>query len=309
MAIHAHSTPVPALQRGLLRAFAHPLADPESTAAQPRDASGLAPEEALASTALAALSPAPLPSLTSAFSRRRAIFGAVALAAAPVAIAPAAAVAGDFPSTGMSAEAAELQAEFRSVLETYQAAGAIHEAAEAAFVYVEAPEELFSRPSDINTIGLRFPVPSGIDGRRWYAERALIDELRAASFRYMNGCVDERAASRRDEIVGAWDRWLDDTKAAEDACGYTEAHEAYVIAADAYHDFRSRLVEMRTADRAIMDLKAQIVIERAIDFGGLDDMVAAAVKAEGMQQEAMAMSLVRDFIGQLGAAHGEVAHV
>jgi len=41
--------------------------------------------------------PAPQPSLAPAFSRRRAIFGAVALAAAPVAIAPAAADAGDFP--------------------------------------------------------------------------------------------------------------------------------------------------------------------------------------------------------------------
>ena len=96
MAIHAHSTPVPAPQRGLLRAFAHPLAALESTAAQLCNSSGLAPKEALASTALAGL-PAPRPSLTSAFSRRRAIFGAVALAAAPVAIAPAAADAGDFP--------------------------------------------------------------------------------------------------------------------------------------------------------------------------------------------------------------------
>jgi hypothetical protein len=266
----------------------------------------LAPGTPLASTAAQGLlsAPSPLPSLSAALSRRRAIFGVVALAAAPVAVAPAAAVAGDFPSTGMSAEAAELQAEFRSVLEAYQTTSAIHEEAEAAFVYVEAPEELFARPSDVNTLGLRFPVSSGIDSRRWYAERDLIDDLRAASFRYMSGRVDERAATRRDEIVGAWDRWLDDTKAAEDACGYTAAHEAWVVAQDAYHDLRSRLVEMRTADPAIMDLKARIVLERAIDLGGLDDMVAAAVKAEGMQQEAMAMSLVRDFIGQLGATHG-----
>ena len=84
MAVLSISTPVPAPQRGLLRAFAHPralaanhreipgsclpadpLADPERTAAQPGNASGLAPYEALASTALVVL-PAPLPSLTSA---------------------------------------------------------------------------------------------------------------------------------------------------------------------------------------------------------------------------------------------------
>ena len=59
MAISAHSTPAPAPQRGLLRATldapAWPLAAPESIAPQPCNASGLAPNEALASTALAAL--------------------------------------------------------------------------------------------------------------------------------------------------------------------------------------------------------------------------------------------------------------
>ena len=74
MATHVHSTPVPAPQRGLLRAFAgsrdltanhreilgscppaDPLAAPESIAPQPCNASGLAPNEALASTTLAAL--------------------------------------------------------------------------------------------------------------------------------------------------------------------------------------------------------------------------------------------------------------
>ena len=91
MASHAHSIPVPAPQRGLLRAFAGclpalrsaaslvaqpwPLAAPESTAAQPCKVNDLAPEETVASTALTALLPAPLPSLTSAFAARRAIFG------------------------------------------------------------------------------------------------------------------------------------------------------------------------------------------------------------------------------------------
>ena len=219
-----------------------------------------------------------------------------------MAIAPAAAGAGDFPSTGMSAEAADLQAEFRSVLEAYQAASAMHEAAEAAFVYVEAPEALYARPGDAVLLGFRRPVDSGSKGRRWFAERDLIDNLRAASFRYMSGRVDERAATRRDEIVGAWDRWLDDTKVAEDACGYTAAYEAWVVAQEAYHDFRSRLVELRTTDRDVMVLKAQIVVERASDAAGIDGMLTAAMNADGIQQEAMAMSLVRDFIGQLGAA-------
>ena len=91
MAIHAHSTPVPAPQRDLLRAFAHPrdlaanhreipgscpattpLADPESTATQPCNASGLAPEEALASTALVGLlAPAEAAEARALHTRRR----------------------------------------------------------------------------------------------------------------------------------------------------------------------------------------------------------------------------------------------
>ena len=72
MAIHAHSTPVPAPQRGLLRAFARPLADPDSTAAQPFNASGLAPTEALASTfVVALLEPAEAAEARALHSRRR----------------------------------------------------------------------------------------------------------------------------------------------------------------------------------------------------------------------------------------------
>ncbi|RYB06248.1 hypothetical protein [Lichenibacterium ramalinae] len=133
MAIHAHSTPVPAPQRGLLRATLvaqpWPLAAPENTAAQPCNSSDLAPEEALASIDVAALLPAPLPSLTSAFSRRRAIFGAVVLAAAPVALPAAQA-------------ASILSANDRRLVDLADAMWAIHDAAEAHIV------EHFERETD-----------------------------------------------------------------------------------------------------------------------------------------------------------------
>ena len=114
MAVHSISTPVPASQRGLLRAFAHPrdlvanhreipgscppaqpqpapdqlsgnsgtlpahpLAAPDSTAVQPRNASGLAPEEALASTAPAALLEPAEAAEARALHRRRALIQAV----------------------------------------------------------------------------------------------------------------------------------------------------------------------------------------------------------------------------------------
>ena len=116
MAIQPTSTPAPAPQPGLLRALAGFLTLPKSRdtpaptgVVPPHDTltivegvlrqvdaklAQVAPVSErhigpLASTALTALLPTPLPSLTSALSRRRAIFGAVVLAAAPVAVQPA----------------------------------------------------------------------------------------------------------------------------------------------------------------------------------------------------------------------------
>ena len=91
MAVHSISIPVPAPQRGLLQAFAHPrdfvrnhreipgscppaalLADRESTAAQPCNVSGLLPDEALGSTGFVALlEPAEAAEARALHSRRR----------------------------------------------------------------------------------------------------------------------------------------------------------------------------------------------------------------------------------------------
>ena len=79
MAIHAHSTPMPAPQRSLLRAFAgsptHPKSGdtPAPTGAVPAHDTHPAPVEGLPPL------PTPLPSLSAALSRRRAIFGPVDL--------------------------------------------------------------------------------------------------------------------------------------------------------------------------------------------------------------------------------------
>lgn len=72
MAMFMNSIRTPIVHSGLLR---RALAAFASTVAQPCIANELAAKEALASTALTALLPAPLPSLTSAFAARRAIFG------------------------------------------------------------------------------------------------------------------------------------------------------------------------------------------------------------------------------------------
>ena len=90
MAIHAHSTRTP-IVHSLLRAAGpcHVFTDAEVIALTAETVQSLNVLTAETLDMLDAIEPAPLPSLTSAFSRRRAIFGAVALAAAPVVALPA----------------------------------------------------------------------------------------------------------------------------------------------------------------------------------------------------------------------------
>jgi len=82
MAIDAHSTIAPAVQPGLLRTWAGavPVPTPDLTAETVAMLDAIPPEPGR----LLQL-PAPLPSMSTALSRRRALFGAVVLAAAPVA--------------------------------------------------------------------------------------------------------------------------------------------------------------------------------------------------------------------------------
>ena len=322
MAIHAHSTPVPAPQRDLLRAFAHPrdlaanhrempgsclpaapLADPESTAAQPRNASGLPPEEALASTALAASLPAPLPSLTSAFSRRREIFGAVALAAAPVAIAPAAAVAGEFPSTGMSAEAAELQAEFETTAKRYRRALENCDQADEAMVWPVVPETLFRQPRDGVHFAFTRPGRHSDTHRLWWGYPGDVADLRGMQLAYLNGSPIFDARARRDEIVAAHFEYRASVAAAELAAGLPAAEAEYEEAADAFYDVTDRLIALRTDDPAIMGLKALALIELARPQGGHEKVIQSLIADESNQAVCLGASLLRDFIGQLGAAH------
>ena len=308
MAIYAHSTPVPAPQRGLLRAFAHPLADHESTAAQPSNASGLAPDRALASTALAALSPAPLPSLTSAFSRRRAIFGAVALAAAPVAIAPAAAVAGDFPSTGMSAEAAELQAEFEATAKRHRRALERCDEADAAMDWPEIPEALFWQSSDRVLFAFSLPGHERCTGRRCWGFSDDLEGLQGRQLAFLNGTPIRDARARRDEIVAADTAYRAAGVAAELAAGLPAAEAEYEEAAGAFFDITDRLIALRTDDPAIMGLKALALVEVARRQGGHEKLIERTIADESNQTMCLGASFLRDFIGQLGAVHWDVAH-
>ena len=328
MAIHAHSTPMPAPQRGLLRAFAHPrdlaanhreipgscppaapLADHKSTAAQPGNASGLAPEEALASSGLGALLPARLPSLTSAFSRRRAIFGAVALAAAPVAIAPSAAVAGDFPSTGMSAEAAELKAELETTSKRHRAALKRCDEADEAMVWPVVPEALFRQPRDGVHFAFTRPGRHSDTHRLWWGYPGDVADLRGMQLAYLDGSPIVDARARRDEIVAAHFEYRASVAAAELAAGLPTAEAEYEEAAGAFFDITDRLIALRTDDPAIMGLKALAVVEVARRQGGHEKLIERTIADESNQAMCLGASLLRDFIGQLGVGYREAAHV
>ena len=80
MATYAHSTTAPVVQRSLSRTAGAPCRVLTSDELLAEIAGEIERQAALLPT------PTPLPSLATAFSRRRAIFGAVVIAAAPVAV-------------------------------------------------------------------------------------------------------------------------------------------------------------------------------------------------------------------------------
>ena len=308
MAVHSISTPAPAPQRGLLRAFAHPLPVLKSED-NPIPAGVVSPNDTLflkfqeKPDALATLQPAPLPSLTSAFSRRRAIFGAVALAAAPVAIAPAAAVAGDFPSTGMSTEATELQVELETTAKRHRLALKRCDEADEAMVWPVVPEALFRQPRDGVHFAFTRPGRHSDTHRLWWGYPGDVADLRGMQLAYLDGSPIVDARARRDEIVAAHFEYRASVAAAELAAGLPAAEAEYEEAADAFYDVTDRLIAMRTSDPAIMGLKAQAFVELARSQGGHEKVIQSLIAEDSNQAICLGASLLRDFIGQLGATH------
>lgn len=252
--------------------------------------------------------PAPLPSLTAALSRRRAIFGGLALASAPVASLPAVAgvlSSGQTPvgilksedTSTMSPDAAALLREFHDIAGRFKAAGERLDVAMSVTVRVPEPEALFAQCQDFWVLGC-IPPKQHWQGRRFtYGMAELIAQLRALPA----GDGDRRRADRRDEIVGAWDRWYVDRKAAEDANGETEASDHYLVVAAEHDAFLNRLVQMRTADPDVMKVKAALVLNAWRDVERFDRAVTRIMEAEGDIEDALSISLMRDVMAQLGA--------
>ena len=241
-------------------------------------------------------------------SRRNALRGSVV---ASLGLVAGVAAAQARPASSLSADATALRAEFDRMSAEYRTACHVVDEVADLIAYPDVPEEIFARPGDFHRLRCCVQDKRFEDGRAWYGEPENIERLRGGAFRFLSGRIDEEGASRRDEIVGAWDRWKAAKKAAEDACGYTAADVRFTAAADAYEEFRQRLVDLRTIDPGIMALKAMVVRDLVRGHDGLLSQRIEQVidNQHGPEEGALSLSLTRDFMALLGAAQQEVDHV
>lgn len=244
--------------------------------------------------------PAPLPSLSSAFSRRRAIFGAVALAAAPTTVLPAAALACQ-RDTPISAEAAALGAEFDALSTRFDAARAACRDADARYVRPPVPERLFWQKEDRNHFGYKDPGRHSSD-RCWWGYPHDIEWLKSLKLVYFDGSPDVAARARGLEIIDLQERYRAAVEAAEDSAGVTAAGDGWAVDATAYFAFVEGLVALRTADPAVMRLKARVVASDLVRHKGLDDYLAQAIEDNPGEVETLALSLVRDMVALEGVS-------
>ena len=229
---------------------------------------------------------------------RRGLLGATAAVGA-VAF-PAAASATASTAGGISAEATALLREFHDVAARFNAAGDRIDQTTSATVRVPEPEALFARADDFWVLGCISPERHWA-GQRWtYGESGCIAQLRELP----TDDGDKKRADRRDEIVGAWDRWHAEKAAARDASGETEASDRYREVGDKHDALLLRLVHMRTADPDIMKLKAGAVLNL---WGGepdrFDRALARVLKHDDIDEIPLSISLMRDMMAQLGAAY------
>ncbi len=205
-------------------------------------------------------------------------------------------------ASNVSAEAAALQTELAHLSSTYRRACREADEASAATVDAEPSEALYARPGDAQLLWGRIPVESWqTPGRYWFCDEDLVDRLKADPFRCFDGSPTAGAA-RRDEIVSAWDAWRAAQATAEAASGLTAAEERFAAAYAAYGEFRTRLVEVQTEDPEILTVKALCIADLC---RGSADRLGYGIKRAlerdvGAYEDALALSLARDFLGLMG---------
>ena len=202
----------------------------------------------------------------------------------------------------VSADAAALTRAYQAALRRYRIASVRCEEAEHVTVDPKPPEELFARGGDLWLLRASVPDTHYLTKRAWYGSPQRIGRLREETFRYMSGEADRKAVARRDEIVGTYDEWIAALQAGRDAFGLTAAEAEWGEADADLAAVRSRLITLRTSDPDIMALKAVAFFDLiGANPQVLDDVVGHDLRS-APSEEAMASSLVRDFIGLLPTA-------
>jgi hypothetical protein len=183
-------------------------------------------------------------------------------------------------------------------------------AAEERYADPEVPEALFHRPGDFRFFFGFQGCGYHFTDRRWYGAPSSIAYLRAAplcrmpEFHLDDGTVvpakpNLAARARRDEIVGAYDRWSAERKATQDACGLTAANEEEDAANEDNRELRHRIMATPALTLAGVMLKARIA---GWCFGGsveMNDYVESYLKEGNLSGEAVAFSAVRDLVAML----------
>jgi hypothetical protein len=164
-----------------------------------------------------------------------------------------------------------------------------------SFVYPEPPEAVFRQRADWHSFFGRYGHRHRT-GRWWYGYSEAIKHLREMSCMVTDDVrerVNERKMARRDEIVNAYDAWQAQTKAAEDACGLTEASRAMNAAHDLNRQLRRRIVETpaKTLEGALLKLAVARWCNR--DF---DELLAENLESSGPTDVTMIYAAMIDLM-------------
>ena len=205
--------------------------------------------------------PAPLPSLSTAFSRRTAIFGAMALGVAPAAAAPA-------PAQRSDAELLDLLAQHPVAVDRWQAAARAANALERVAIAARParPAALEHRAGDLGGCGLglaEVEEPIDEDGaqRRWYGAKAVdwlqhVKPLKCWSEQAQAMVPDLVAEARRAQILVAAEAHAKACSVSDRRMGLTAAEEAVEAAYDALSAIEDRLNGLAPCTLAALAAKA-----------------------------------------------------
>ena len=235
---------------------------------------------------------APLPSLNSAFSRRRAMFGAATVAAVSLSLAGAATVAA-MPADP-DAELIALGREWQAADDHCDNACDALDATAERLGDIDPPEAMFRRLSD--SIAFTWLAHRFRETKRLWFPRNSVEKLRTYEFVNPWGDPLVRDQARRDEIVAAYDAWRAEIAADEQARGYSAAFATYEAAVANNHQLRRRIISMRATTLAGVMVKALVVKRSYGDLAELQAELEHSLGEGASDADTMAISVIVDLL-------------